>query len=99
MRRSVSVPSGGSSHTRAVFRPVEAIPEGSPPTNTVPQDIRRPPVRRNTVEDALDTLKKYDTVIVVDDSGSMQGSRWTEVCAVFVLFYVVALLTPVLPTF
>ncbi|GLB38866.1 putative von willebrand factor [Lyophyllum shimeji] len=29
-------------------------------------------------EDALATLKGFDIVIVVDDSGSMQGSRWKK---------------------
>ncbi|EIW76365.1 hypothetical protein CONPUDRAFT_158389 [Coniophora puteana RWD-64-598 SS2] len=29
-------------------------------------------------EDALETLRIYDTVIIVDDSGSMQGERWKE---------------------
>ncbi|KAJ7784109.1 hypothetical protein B0H16DRAFT_1356101 [Mycena metata] len=43
------------------------------------------PMRRETMEDALEILKKYDTVILVDDSGSMTlpGSkkgktRWYE---------------------
>lgn len=38
----------------------------------------RPLQRRNTVENALDTLKKYDTVMIIDDSGSMEGPRWHE---------------------
>jgi hypothetical protein len=44
------------------------------------------PMRRETLEDALEILRKYDTVILVDDSGSMTlpGSkkgktRWYEV--------------------
>jgi len=35
-------------------------------------------MRRESVENALETLRKYDTVIVVDDSGSMRGRRWRE---------------------
>ena len=37
--------------------------------------------QRRSREDALETLKKYDTVLIVDDSGSMQGHRWEEVGA------------------
>jgi Mg-chelatase subunit ChlD len=34
----------------------------------------------NVREDALEALRKYDTVVVVDDSGSMSfGQRWKEV--------------------
>ncbi|KAI0331305.1 hypothetical protein GY45DRAFT_1345436 [Cubamyces sp. BRFM 1775] len=39
----------------------------------------RQPMRQNTIEDALETLRKYNTVIIVDDSGSMsKGGLWTE---------------------
>jgi uncharacterized protein with von Willebrand factor type A (vWA) domain len=31
---------------------------------------------QNGGEDPLDMLKRYDTVILVDDSGSMAGGRW-----------------------
>ncbi|TYJ56240.1 hypothetical protein B9479_003085 [Cryptococcus floricola] len=31
-------------------------------------------------EDPLELLKEYDTVFLVDDSGSMGGSRWKEAC-------------------
>ncbi|KIM57948.1 hypothetical protein SCLCIDRAFT_129376 [Scleroderma citrinum Foug A] len=34
--------------------------------------------QRRSREDALETLKKYDTVLVVDDSASMRGPRWEE---------------------
>jgi len=36
------------------------------------------PVRRNSVENALDSLRKYNTVLIVDDSSSMEGAKWTE---------------------
>ncbi|KAJ8087104.1 hypothetical protein PM082_005932 [Marasmius tenuissimus] len=38
----------------------------------------RQPVRQKTMDDVLRTLKKYDIVIVVDDSSSMIGPRWKE---------------------
>ncbi|KZT05560.1 uncharacterized protein LAESUDRAFT_624491, partial [Laetiporus sulphureus 93-53] len=38
----------------------------------------RRPMRQSSVENALDTLRKYNTVLVIDDSGSMQGERWQE---------------------
>ncbi|OSD04552.1 hypothetical protein PYCCODRAFT_1354384, partial [Trametes coccinea BRFM310] len=38
----------------------------------------RQPMRQNTFEDALTTLQKYNTVIIVDDSGSMRGALWEE---------------------
>jgi hypothetical protein len=39
----------------------------------------RAPMRRESVENALETLRKYDTVIIVDDSSSMRGKRWQDV--------------------
>ncbi|KAF5388374.1 hypothetical protein D9615_000746 [Tricholomella constricta] len=36
------------------------------------------PMRKETEEDALETLIKFNTVLVVDDSSSMRGSRWAE---------------------
>ena len=38
----------------------------------------RAPVRRNSKEDPLDLLRKFDTVIIVDDSSSMEGALWQE---------------------
>jgi hypothetical protein len=35
-------------------------------------------MRRESVENALETLRKYDTVIIVDDSSSMMGALWSE---------------------
>lgn len=34
--------------------------------------------QRNGQEDPLVLLRKYDTIVVVDDSGSMLGERWSE---------------------
>ncbi|WVQ79245.1 hypothetical protein IAT38_001341 [Cryptococcus sp. DSM 104549] len=31
-------------------------------------------------EDPLEMLKEYDTIFLVDDSGSMAGSRWKQAC-------------------
>ncbi|KAI0375942.1 hypothetical protein BV20DRAFT_26935 [Pilatotrama ljubarskyi] len=42
-------------------------------------DYLRRPMRQNTIEDALETLRKYNTVIIVDDSGSMsKRGLWKE---------------------
>ncbi|GLB34195.1 putative von Willebrand factor (vWF) type A domain contatining protein [Lyophyllum shimeji] len=38
----------------------------------------RRPMRRETEEDALETLRKYNTILIVDDSSSMRGARWEE---------------------
>ncbi|KAF9266189.1 hypothetical protein L218DRAFT_897162 [Marasmius fiardii PR-910] len=38
----------------------------------------RTPMRQETQDNMLQTLKKYDTVIIVDDSSSMIGDRWSE---------------------
>jgi uncharacterized protein YegL len=35
-------------------------------------------MRQDTAENALEILRKFDTVIIVDDSGSMQGALWAE---------------------
>ena len=40
----------------------------------------RTPLRQESFDDALQTLVQYDTVIIVDDSGSMRGHLWKEVC-------------------
>jgi len=36
-------------------------------------------MRQQTKEDALETLRKYNTILIVDDSSSMRGALWTEV--------------------
>ena len=39
------------------------------------------PMRRESKENALDMLLRYDTVIIMDDSASMlQNQRWEQVC-------------------
>lgn len=38
----------------------------------------RTPLRQESFDDALQTLVQYDTVIIVDDSGSMRGHLWKE---------------------
>ncbi|KAF9235581.1 hypothetical protein BU15DRAFT_51245 [Melanogaster broomeanus] len=38
-------------------------------------------MRKESRENALDTLRQYDTVIIMDDSGSMtQDHRWEQAC-------------------
>ncbi|KAL0950079.1 hypothetical protein HGRIS_010083 [Hohenbuehelia grisea] len=36
--------------------------------------------QRSNVENPLELLRKYDTVILLDDSGSMNGTKWEEAC-------------------
>ncbi|KAL4076384.1 hypothetical protein J3A83DRAFT_4052337, partial [Scleroderma citrinum] len=66
----------GSRHTR-----VSIYPEGTHASSLNrykdPEYLKQP-LRKESREDALETLRKYDTVFIVDDSGSMQGSRWKE---------------------
>ncbi|KAF9226923.1 hypothetical protein BS17DRAFT_728914 [Gyrodon lividus] len=39
------------------------------------------PIRPESRENALETLRQYDTVIIMDDSGSMtQAGRWQQAC-------------------
>ncbi|KAG6373860.1 hypothetical protein JVT61DRAFT_6012 [Boletus reticuloceps] len=39
------------------------------------------PMRQDSKENALDTLRTYDTVVIMDDSGSMQiEGRWEQAC-------------------
>ncbi|KAJ8482299.1 hypothetical protein ONZ45_g14999 [Pleurotus djamor] len=42
------------------------------------RDYLRAPMRAETAENALQMLRKYDTVLIVDDSGSMLGSKWRQ---------------------
>ena len=64
--------SAGSRHTK-----VFTISEGQNIPRTA--EYLQAPMRRESVENALETLRKYDTVIVVDDSSSMRGKRWKDV--------------------
>lgn len=52
------------------------VPPGASSRNL---EYLRTPMRRESVEDALEILRKYDTVIIVDDSSSMRGKLWQEV--------------------
>lgn len=42
------------------------------------REYLRTPLRKESVDDALEILRGYDTVIVVDDSLSMAGQSWQE---------------------
>ncbi|CCM01741.1 uncharacterized protein FIBRA_03807 [Fibroporia radiculosa] len=70
-----SQPPNAQSHRHS-----HVIPAGVPPIASSAERVEalRRPMRQNSVENALDTLRKYNTVIIVDDSGSMQGERWRE---------------------
>ncbi|KAF8138994.1 hypothetical protein EV363DRAFT_1394400 [Boletus edulis] len=42
------------------------------------------PMRQDSKENALDTLRTYDTVVIMDDSGSMQiDGRWEQIAATY----------------
>jgi uncharacterized protein YegL len=61
-------PNLGSQYTQ-----VYMVPAGA-------RDVERlrKPMRRESVENALEILRKYDTVVIVDDSNSMRGALWNE---------------------
>ncbi|KAJ7584375.1 hypothetical protein C8J56DRAFT_151001 [Mycena floridula] len=64
-----------SSHSRSPSR-ASSFAESATKKNyaggTFSYDYRRKPVRQESLEDALDQLSNYDTVFIVDDSGSMR---------------------------
>ncbi|KAJ7026705.1 hypothetical protein C8F04DRAFT_1124441 [Mycena alexandri] len=62
-----------------------ATPKRSLSTKMASRRWMKEPMRKETLEDALEILRRYDTVILVDDSGSMslpgsnkKVSRWEE---------------------
>ncbi|KAF9462031.1 hypothetical protein BDZ94DRAFT_1310049 [Collybia nuda] len=64
-----------SQHT---FHPADpAATAGSSTNHRRKYDIRTP-MRQQTEEDALEILRRFDTVLIVDDSTSMKGERWEE---------------------
>lgn len=94
LTQATSTRSPGSSHTQVVTEaarrgstnPFRAGTGSARPDLVVETrrdaDLPTVPHRRNnsySEEDALQMLKKYDTLIVVDDSSSMAGERWREV--------------------
>jgi len=70
----------GSRHTSVYTVPPASGSSASthPRAPTSRNSYLRAPMRQNTTENALETLRKFDTVIIVDDSGSMHGALWTE---------------------
>ncbi|KAH7909731.1 hypothetical protein BJ138DRAFT_1114713 [Hygrophoropsis aurantiaca] len=56
---------------------VEAVKEEAD-IKKLPQEHPRVPMYLESKEDALETLRKYDTVILMDDSRSMEGPLWAE---------------------
>ncbi|KAI0722380.1 hypothetical protein C8T65DRAFT_137640 [Cerioporus squamosus] len=52
--------------------------DGYTPAERARLERLRTPMRQESYENALVQLRGYDTIILVDDSGSMAGSRWTE---------------------
>ena len=66
------IPSIGSQYTHSYTMPAGA-------RSSWTAEYLRAPMRRGSVDNALETLRKYDTVIIVDDSHSMKGRRWRQV--------------------
>jgi hypothetical protein len=62
----------GSRHTK-----LSTIPRPTSPATKAA--YLRAPLRAESLEDALETLRQYDTIILMDDSTSMAGSLWKEV--------------------
>jgi hypothetical protein len=56
---------------------IQIFPPGTRSIRTA--EYLQAPIRRESLENALEILRKYDTVFVVDDSSSMRGKRWEEV--------------------
>lgn len=52
-----------------------------PPPYSLPEEF----CEAGITEDDLAILKEYDTVIIVDDSGSMGGLLWAQVSDIFSL--------------
>lgn len=46
--------------------------------STAPPQVHPDAVGRRATENDLKILKKYDTVFLIDDSGSMEGPRWKQ---------------------
>lgn len=67
----------GTQHTRISMIPPRAVSSAS---RNRPRSMSylAKPLRRESRENALETLRKYDTVLIVDDSESMQGYLWEE---------------------
>lgn len=65
----------GSQHTQFFMIPADA----SSGKNT---EYLRKPMRCESAENALEMLRKYDTVVIVDDSSSMKGALWNEVSTI-----------------
>lgn len=64
----------GSQHTQVYMVPADA------------RDVEylQKPMPRESVENVLEILCRYDTVVIVDDSSSMKGALWNEVCAYWI---------------
>ncbi|KAG9218773.1 hypothetical protein CCMSSC00406_0001113 [Pleurotus cornucopiae] len=82
----------GSTHTRVldprIFETLPPVPAASGSSSNAQRSSSRhtprsnsylrAPMRRETAENALEILRKFDTIIVVDDSKSMSGPLWKE---------------------
>ncbi|KAG8956736.1 hypothetical protein FRC04_000214 [Tulasnella sp. 424] len=79
--------SAGSGNARTAFIRADSgvdailgnpIRSESPPPAAPRRPPAVPPKRRPSIEDPLELLRRYDTVIIVDDSTSMEGPLWYE---------------------
>jgi uncharacterized protein YegL len=73
-RHSVA-PSSNPFHSASSF---DAPPAYSPAPNAAPQPALVSSSDRNVVDDAYAFLDKFDTIFLIDDSGSMAGGRWRQ---------------------
>ncbi|KAG9019694.1 hypothetical protein FRB90_011503 [Tulasnella sp. 427] len=60
----------------SVLGPIRS--ESPPAVTSQQQPPTVPPRRRPSIEDPLELLRRYDTILVVDDSTSMEGPLWYE---------------------
>ncbi|WVQ79241.1 hypothetical protein IAT38_001337 [Cryptococcus sp. DSM 104549] len=60
--------------------PASPMPPMPPMPVVTPYVTPHPASGPSTLEDPLDMLKEYDTVFLIDDSGSMAGDLWRQAC-------------------
>lgn len=69
----------------ASTRPVSSAPSDAPPAytpvNTAATTYQAPTLSSTTADDPYAFLSTFDTAILIDDSSSMFGTRWTETAA------------------
>lgn len=71
-------PPYSTSATSAVATPWSSENDAKASGFAARAEYLRQPLRAESWEDALETLRQYDTIIIMDDSSSMVGSLWKE---------------------